>query len=374
MSLDCLVPVPLSRPTVQAPPLQFGIYPGGPAGSVAGKPNAAPEDRSARADALDTLRGPNGTLAVHVYTAFTGDPAADESTAQWMDGEIAAYTRSGLLVELVVRYKPEHAEAAVSVPAFASYLRETVQRYGPNPGFTSLQVTNEANLPGAPDASDGAYAGAVDALVQGVIAAKDQTRRSGHPQVRIGFNWASDARADEGAGFWAQLARRGGREFADAVDWVGLDAYPGTFFPALTLSPALPVLAANAMQQALRTLRTCHMPAAGLGASVPIHVSENGFPTGPGRSDADQAQALEAMVRAVDASRSVYNVSDYNWFDLRDSRSDDANMESQYGLLRDDYAAKPAFARYRSLIAELGRAGTLPPARPRRVRPAARRW
>jgi hypothetical protein len=92
----------------------------------------------------------------------------------------------------------------------------------------------------------------------------------------------------------------------------------------------------------------------GIGQDVPLHISENGFPTGPGRSPALQALALSAMVRSVDAIRTAYNVSDYRWFDLRDSASSDPNFESQYGITNDRYSPKPAFATYRDLISELG--------------------
>ncbi|XAY04307.1 hypothetical protein DSM112329_01140 [Paraconexibacter sp. AEG42_29] len=350
----CLPTGSLVTPASGDAALRFGIYPGGAAGSVEGKPDPAPEDPVARLAALELLRPTNGRLGVHIYTAYTGDAAADEGTALWMDGEIAAYTAAGFDVELVVRYKPEGLARAQAVTGFARFVRATVRRYGGNARFTSLQVTNEANLTGAPDASDGAFAGATDALVAGVIAAKAEVRETNFAQVQVGFNWASDARPAASTAFWKALADQGGAAFADAVDWVGLDAYPGTWFPALDVSSLLPGLAGAALDSALATVRGCHMPAAGLGTDIPIHVSENGYPTGPGRSPATQSRVLEEMVRAVARRAAAYNVSDYNWFDLRDSRSDHPHLESQYGLLRDDYSLKPAFSTYRRLIGELG--------------------
>jgi hypothetical protein len=47
-------------------------------------------------------------------------------------------------------------------------------------------------------------------------------------------------------------------------------------------------------------------------------------------------------------------VTDYRWFDLRDADSASSSFEDQYGLMTDDYAPKPAFATYRSLVAKLG--------------------
>src|SRR5204862_5418658 len=94
----------------------------------------------------------------------------------------------------------------------------------------------------------------------------------------------------------------------------------------------------------------CFMPIAGLGASVPIHIEENGWPTGPGRSEQEQATALQAMVGVADRFRGTYGVTDYRWFDLRDHNSASTNFQHHYGLLRDDYSPKPAFAVYRALV------------------------
>jgi hypothetical protein len=60
------------------------------------------------------------------------------------------------------------------------------------------------------------------------------------------------------------------------------------------------------------------------------------------------------MVRAYRDFSGNYNVSDYRWFLLRDGNSDANDFQQQYGLLRDDYSPKPAFALYRSLIARYG--------------------
>ena len=95
------------------------------------------------------------------------------------------------------------------------------------------------------------------------------------------------------------------------------------------------------------------LPRAGLGAAE-LHVSESGYPTGPGRTDGMQEEALRAAVQAVAEAASKYRVTGYRWFDLRDADSASSSFESQYGLMRDDYTPKPAFGAYRALIAKLG--------------------
>ena len=110
-------------------------------------------------------------------------------------------------------------------------MREVVRRFGANPRVIALQIANEVNLTFSEDSSDGAYEGAREALVQGVIAAKDEARRRGLARLQIGFNWAyrTDPASEES--FWRSLRDRGGKAFVDSLDWIGLDAYPGTVFP-----------------------------------------------------------------------------------------------------------------------------------------------
>jgi hypothetical protein len=67
---------------------------------------------------------------------------------------------------------------------------------------------------------------------------------------------------------------------------------------------------------------------------------------------------LPAVSLAVADYRASFNVTDYRWFDLRDSNSSDPDFQQHYGLTHDDYSRKPAFGAYRELIASLGRRST----------------
>lgn len=329
-------------------PLVFGIYPGGAAGAVGPAGQTKPEDPALRLARLEELRGGNRPFVLHLYDAFTtrADAAA---LPPHLAEEIAGYLARDFQVELVLTYRP--ADPTGDVPGFVEFVRSRVRQLGPQPGVTSIQVTNEANVTGAPAAADGAYRGARDALVQGVIAAKDEAARGRFGQLRIGFNWAYQLGPAEQR-FWASLGRAGGRAFADAVDWVGLDAYPGTWGPPLR-SPGRAADAARAMIEALHVLRHQFLPLAGLGGA-PLHISEAGYPTGPGRSARRQAQFLRAIAKAVSDNRREYGVTGFRWFDLRDADSASSSFESQYGLLRDDYRPKPAFRAYRRVIARYG--------------------
>lgn len=339
----------MRRAASAAPPLVFGIYPGGAAGSVGPGGATRPEDPAKRLAALQQLRAPGRPFVVHLYAGYTGP--GGWSAADQVGDEISQYTAAGFQVELVLCYRPSDGGSAAEVSGFTSFVRDAVRAFGPNSSFVSLQVTNEANVGGAPNASDGYYAGAKDALIQGIIAAADESRSDGFSQVKVGFNWAYDTSSSE-SDFWSYLGRHGGRAFLGALDWVGLDAYPGTWGPSLQ-GQALSDGVSSAITNALHILRSNYLPLAGIPGGVPLHVCENGYPTGPHRTDAMQIKVLRAAVDTLDRVRGRFNVTDYRWFDLRDADSSSSSFESQYGLLRDDYSPKPAFDVYRHLITTL---------------------
>jgi hypothetical protein len=338
-----------------APALTFGIYPGGEAGTVGPRDRARPEDPEKRRRALERLRAGTGPFVVRLYAPYVGegsDAGIDAATL----AQVREYAAARFRVEIVLTYRPPaSADPALAVADFAAFVRRAVVQLRAERSVTSLQITNEVNVQASFDASDGAHPGARDALLAGVVAAKQQVRRTGATHLRIGFSWGYE-RGPGADAFWRELGRRGGPAFAGAVDWVGLDIYPGTWGPALR-ADGLGDGVREAMVSALQTLRQRHMREAGLPASVALHVAENGYPTGPGRSEATQAAVAAAAVRAVDDVRETFHVTDYRWFSLRDANSSTASFESQYGLLRDDYEPKRAYAVYRSLVAELGRAG-----------------
>ena len=338
------------EPKSGAPPLVMGIYPGGLAGQVGPAKPPKPEDGAKRLDALERLRG-DREFAVHLYVKFSGHGKSDADNAR-IERELRDYMSRGYLGELVVTYRPAARRGPPDVAEFVAYTREVVRRLGPDARFRSIQVTNEVTNDLSPDASDGAFPGARDALIQGVIAAKEEARRGGFDQLEVGFNWLYRLDPDREEKFWAYLGEKGGPEFLGALDWVGVDAYPGTFFPPVVQ----PGGERNSLVNAFSVLRECFLPLAKIPESVPLHVSENGYPTSPARTYEQQEAFLRSMVGTVSELRGNYNVTDYRWFDLRDGDSGDPDFGQQYGLMRDDYSPKPAFGAYRELVAALGAA------------------
>jgi hypothetical protein len=123
--------------------------------------------------------------------------------------------------------------------AVSRYVRHVVDVFGPNRHLVAMTITNEINLAVSPNTSDGAYPHAEEALVQGIIAAHQEAERRGFRQLRFGFTFAYR-------------------------------------IPSATV-------------QMLGTMRRCFMRLGGLGAGIPIWITESGYDTAPdGVTDAQQ--------------------------------------------------------------------------------------
>jgi hypothetical protein len=172
--------------------------------------------------------------------------------------------------------------------------------------------------------------------------------------VKVGFN--STPTFGAGAEFWADLGHLGGHAFRSALDYVGLDFFPDVFRPVAP--DGEPGDLRQSVTTVIETMRREWLPAAGISADVPIHIAENGWPTGPTRSYERQAEVLETVIRTVYAQRERLNIERYTLFSLRDTDSSRPELAGDifyhFGLTRDDYTPKPAFHVYRSLIAEMG--------------------
>ncbi len=324
------------------PPLRFGIGPrlAGEAGTAQTTPTVA-ENKRKRDRRLLQLQG-RRRLAVRLNRLFQADGGAGIRRFKRMARH---YAGLGFDVTLQVRYHPA-PEQNGDIGAWLNYVRRVVRAFGPIRRVKALQITNEANLKLSPNTSDGYYERAVEALARGVPAAKREARRRGYDQLEIGFNYAWRFGAD--ADFWRAVGAAGGRRLRRATDWVGIDAYPGTFIPPTFVNPG------DALLEAIAQLRECMMPLARLGRRVPIRVDELGYPTGPGRSEAEQARALRGFMRTLSRYRGSYGIEEAFWFGLRDNNSAGPNFQSFFGLLRDDYSRKPAFGAYRRIIRRLG--------------------
>ena len=309
-------------------------------------PLRVPEDLGRQLAALRDLRPAHRPFVLRLHRFF------------WSDGEAGVrrfvrrahwYTSRGFDVELQLRYHPAAGQEG-DLAAWERHVRDVVRRFGPDRRVVAIQVTNEVNLTVSPDSSDGAFARSREALVRGVEAAHAEAARRGYRQLRIGFNWAYGLGPQQDAGFWGWLRDHGGRRLRRAVDWLGVDAYPGTFAPAATTAPEL----RDGILTALATGR-CMASWAGFARSVPIHIEETGWPTSATRSEAAQAANARTLLGAIHRYAGTLGVSDVRWFNLRDGDSTRPGFQTRYGLLRDDSSRKPAFAVVRDAFARLTR-------------------
>jgi len=332
--------------------LRFGVDPG-LAGSVGGAQlPAVPDDPTRDLAGARDLRPPGKVVVVRLNRLFWSDGAAGIAAFRRL---AARYARAGLDVEVQVRYHPASGEAG-DIAGWDRYVRRVVHAFGTNRHVVAMTITNEVNVSFSPNTSDGYYAGAKDA--------HDQARREKFTRLRFGFTYAYRFAPTQDAAFFAYLATHGGAALARALGFIGLDFYPGSVFPP-TMLPGDSYRAELA--QAAGVLRRCFAPLAGIASHVPIWITENGVPTGI-LSEAQQASALRELVQAASDFSGTFGISDYRWFNLRDSVAGGVTgligpTFATDGLLRSDYTRKPAFATYRALIGKLGARLAAPPRR-----------
>jgi hypothetical protein len=315
--------------------LTFGVFPFGLAGGPGGLAAGPPDDFGRIRPLLRILQGDGAELLPRAYVGWSGAGTTDTAI-----GRIADLVGTGLRWDLVLAYRDREA----GIGAWTEFVRDVVTGFAPH--LSAIQVTGEANLTGIPDAGDGAYPGATEALVHGLAAAA-AAKQERALDVPVGFAVVPETEPAAGS-FWPALAALGGSRLAACVDYVGIDMYPDVFGGRIGPAELGPTVG-----NGLETLRHQALPLAGLGPSTPIRVCENGWPTGPGRSERRQADVLDTVLRAVHARRRELNVTHWELFALRDADSSRANPFHQFGIVRDDYRPKLAFERLCRTFAEL---------------------
>jgi hypothetical protein len=324
--------------------LRFGVFPLGLAGTPDGLAFGPPDDPDRIAAALDRLGGPGRPWMIRMYTVWGG-----AGTTRMCLAQLARLAGRSADLDIVLCYRDRSGD----VEAWLDFVGEVVTRWGHR--FSELQITSEANLTGMPGASDGDYPRVAEALVHGVIKAAS-IKRDKSATAEIGFAVAFEPHSDANA-LWEQVRRLGGGDFPAALDYAGIDMYPDVFGRRMTLGRLEEAIGLVVKVFRERTLQTI-----GVGPGVPLHICENGWPTGSRRSEEEQADALETIVRGLDAIRREYNVTHWELFTLRDADSSKDDLFHQFGILKDDYTPKPAFDRLARLYRELN--GPTAPGRP----------
>jgi len=325
--------------------LTFGIYPLSAAGTPFGLA-VGPEDNYEKIQfALQGLRGHSKKLLPRNYLIYT---------KEWevkMLSNADRYLDAGLLGDLTIGCGDwtERQEQGIELDNWLAFIRKVIDRYGSH--ITSLQITNEPNL----SFMEGSKPYILQALVEGVIAAKKEIREKNLP-IKIGFGSVPESLVSV-PHFWENLAKAGGNEFIDSVDFVGHNFYVDVFEDQpLDLKEI-----AASVERTIRNLREKDLATAGIPVSIPIRVTENGWPTGKNpvanieRTYERQTEVIETIIRTIYNLRKELNISYYELFGLRDADSSKDDLFHQYGIMRDDYSPKPAYYTFKKLIQELGR-------------------
>lgn len=321
-------------------PLIFGIYPGGHTGFGSGQAITA-DDPARIHEALGHLQAGNSPILVRGYLPYTGSLSTAQALAIKTPRAVEQYIQDGRKLDLVLQFRQPDLDG------WLTFIRQAIRRY--NSMLATLQITEEANVTMTPEV-DGCIPQVREALVRGVITAKEEIQRSGL-DIQVGFNAAPSF--DPADDFWPAISALGGQAFLDALDYVGFDFFPDVFRP---LPDAREATLRTAVAGVLSHFRNVSLAAGNIPQTYPIHITEHGWPTGPARSPERQAEVVELVIRTIHEHRKQFNITHYEHFALRDANSSNPDLLSQFGLLRDDYHPKPAFERYCQLIAELGRA------------------
>jgi hypothetical protein len=324
--------------------LAFGIYPL----SVAGTPfglAVGPEDNYEKIQlALRDLRGESKKLLPRNYLIYTKEWESK------MLSNAERYLKFGLLGDLTIGCGDwtNLQEPDIELDNWLSFIREVINKYGSH--LASLQITNEPNL----SFMEGSKPYIMQALVEGVIASKEEIQRLGLP-VKVGFGSVPEGPAAV-PHFWERLSKAGGKTFIDSVDFVGHNFYVDVFEEQPLSLNDIPA----SIEHTLRDLREKSLATVGIPASVPIRITENGWPTGKNpianieRPYERQAKVLETVIQTIYGLRQELNISHFELFNLRDADSSKDDLFHQYGIMRDDYTPKPAYYTFKKLIQELG--------------------
>ena len=332
-----------------APPvvdrLRLGVYPWGGVGCVEQCAPAAPENANQSMAMVKQLKG-SRSFTVHVYGQYDG---VSNASADNLLSEASWWSSNGLKVAAVLRYRPADASKAAG---YEAWVRTQTRRLAALAGTISIQIANEPNNQAA-GAGDGSYPGVVNAIATGVPAARAEVVAASRPDILIGFNWAAGEQPTTTEPMWAQLRQAGGSAFSQAVGFVGVNVYPGTWTPLLAAGALTAAQIDATVRSALDAARNKHMVAAGV-AHAGIVIAETGYPTTAARTPLAQDVVLRAVIGAAEATKSIFGVTGVYWFSLRDGNTASGQLENGYGLLRDDYTPKPAFTTLKGLVASIG--------------------
>ncbi len=200
-------------------PLIFGIYPGSHVGVENAQTAGPPDDPTRIQQALSQLQPEHQPFLVRGYLQYTGPLDTVQMGLPETPKAVEQYCTNGRKLDLVLRFRQP------DLSGWLTFIRQTLHRY--HPWLAKVQITEEPNMTTSPPV-DGCIPHVREALVQGVIAAKEEAQRHGF-DIQVGFNATPPFQPNDD--FWPAIGALGGQPFLDALDYVGLDFFPAVFRP-----------------------------------------------------------------------------------------------------------------------------------------------
>ena len=192
--------------------LVFAIYPGGVVGTVNGLSESKPDDPARVNHALNQLQPKGKPFLVRAYSHFAGvsTPSGEDPHPQQPE----LYAINGRRLNLVLCFR----DPAGDIAAWTEFVVRKIRQHAAI--ISTLSVTLEPNLSLPNAALDGSFPSVIEALVEGVAASRGEIDRQ-HLPIQVGF--CASQSWGPGAGFWAKLAKVGGKRFAHrSIMWVSI--------------------------------------------------------------------------------------------------------------------------------------------------------
>lgn len=256
------------------------------------------------------------------------------------DRVVNAANARGMKVDGIVDYAPGWASAGGGqhpLPrdnnAFAAFAGQAAARYGTK--VAAWEIWNEPNLRSF--WGDGANAAAYTQLLKATYP----KIKAANPSATV--LTAGVAPATTGGGdiapetFIAQIYANGGKGYFDAVA-----VHPYTY-------PAMPSDASTASWNTAQKLTGIHNTMSNNGDSAKkVWLTEFGAPTGQGGVNVSEQQQSAIIADGLRYFSSLSFAGPVFVYNIRDDRTGSADPEQNFGLLRTDGSAKPAYSAVRS--------------------------
>jgi len=317
--------------------MTFGIYPGSVSGTDTGIASGKPDNPASIHYSLEELEKGAGTIIIRGYIQYLGEGKLSAEAPE----NIFQYATKKRKIDLVLCYRSEK----YNQHDWTTTIRQLIQRSGGK--LDSIQVTEEPNLKGV-FAGDGRFEDIEKALHDGVVTAKNEITKLNY-KIKVGFNAVPSFNPTDK--FWGIIGSEGYHSFREALDYIGLDFFPDVF--RRVAEDGQPNDLEESVRNVLGYFRNVNLQAGKIPLTIPIHITENGWSTGEGKSYERQAFVIEKVIRTIQQSKTKLNIARYELFGLRDVDTSNADKFYQFGLLKDDYSAKPAFYIFCKLINEL---------------------